>query len=164
MIAAYRLAASKMIAGGYYVTMYKGNDLNEVPMRCVGEYHTDRFGQLQLTYFPYAGPYFRIIETNNGLLFSADSVFAGGNLSYIAESGRVGDYIDSLTRLRYFGLQALYPGHGRVSLTPIGNINHAIAIAQRLLENRQSGEPEFFLSEDHGELSELRRGSQIKCL
>jgi hypothetical protein len=33
MIAAYRLAASKMISGDYYVTMYKGNDLNEIPMR-----------------------------------------------------------------------------------------------------------------------------------
>jgi hypothetical protein len=30
-------------------------------------------------------------------------------LSCIAESGRVGVYIDSRTRLRYFGLQALYP-------------------------------------------------------
>jgi hypothetical protein len=33
MIAAYRLAASKMVSGDYYVTMYKGNDLNEMPMR-----------------------------------------------------------------------------------------------------------------------------------
>src|SRR5262245_26023382 len=33
MIAAYRLAASKMISGDYYVTMYKGNDLNEIPLR-----------------------------------------------------------------------------------------------------------------------------------
>lgn len=33
IIAAYRLAASKMISGDYYVTMYKGNDLNEIPMR-----------------------------------------------------------------------------------------------------------------------------------
>ena len=33
MIAAYRLAASKMTTGDYYVTMYKGNDLNELPMR-----------------------------------------------------------------------------------------------------------------------------------
>jgi hypothetical protein len=39
----------------------------------------------------------------------ADSVFAGATLSYIAESGRVGHYIDSRTRLRYFGLQALCP-------------------------------------------------------
>jgi hydroxyacylglutathione hydrolase len=33
MITAYRLAASKMIAGDYYVTMDKGNDLNEIPLR-----------------------------------------------------------------------------------------------------------------------------------
>ena len=33
MIAAYRLAASKIITGDYYVTMYKGNDLNEIPLR-----------------------------------------------------------------------------------------------------------------------------------
>jgi glyoxylase-like metal-dependent hydrolase (beta-lactamase superfamily II) len=33
MIAAYRLAASKMTTGDYYVTLYKGNDLNEMPMR-----------------------------------------------------------------------------------------------------------------------------------
>src|ERR1041385_8954983 len=32
MIAAYRLAASKMILGDYYVTMYKGNDLKEVSL------------------------------------------------------------------------------------------------------------------------------------
>jgi glyoxylase-like metal-dependent hydrolase (beta-lactamase superfamily II) len=30
-----------------------------------------------------------IIETTHGLLFSADSVFAGGTLSYIAESGSI---------------------------------------------------------------------------
>jgi hydroxyacylglutathione hydrolase len=33
MIAGYRLAASKMISEDYYVTMYKGNELNEIPMR-----------------------------------------------------------------------------------------------------------------------------------
>jgi glyoxylase-like metal-dependent hydrolase (beta-lactamase superfamily II) len=59
-----------------------------------------------------------IVETTQGLLFSADSVFAGGTLSYIAESGSIGDYLDSLARLRCFGLQALYPGHGRISATP----------------------------------------------
>src|SRR5438309_916977 len=64
-----------------------------------------------------------IVETTQGLLFSADSVFAGGTLSYIAESGSIGDYIDSLTRLRCFGLQALYPGHGRISMTPIEDID-----------------------------------------
>jgi hypothetical protein len=56
-----------------------------------------------------------IIETTPRLLFSAYSVFAGGTLSYIAQSaGIIGDYIDSLTRVRYFGPRTLYSGHGRI--------------------------------------------------
>ena len=150
MIAAYRLAASKMVAGDYYVTMYKGNDLNEIPMRVhlwlenmtridVGNY------SLRIFHTPgHTSGCISIIETTHGLLFSADSVFAGGTLSYIAESGSVGDYIDSLMRLRCFSLQALYPGHGRISLTPLNDIDHAIANAQKLLHDRESGEPEIF--------------------
>lgn len=150
MIAAYRLAASKMIAGDYYVTMYKGNDLNEIPMRVhlwlenmtridLGNY------SLRIFHTPgHTSGCISIIETTHGLLFSADSVFAGGTLSYIAESGSVGDYIDSLMRLRCFTLQALYPGHGKISLAPIDDIDHAIANAQKLLENRQSRGPEIF--------------------
>lgn len=164
MIAAYRLAASKMIAGDYYVTMYKGNDLNEIPLRVhlwlenmtridLGNY------SLRIFHTPgHTSGCISIIETTHGLLFSADSVFAGGTLSYIAESGSIGDYIDSLTRLRYFGLQALYPGHGRVSTTPIADIDHAIANAQKLLENRQSGGPEIFYQKTMDSGAPLRRG------
>jgi len=36
MVAAYRLAASKMMTGDYSVTMCKGNDLNEIPIRVYG--------------------------------------------------------------------------------------------------------------------------------
>jgi hydroxyacylglutathione hydrolase len=150
MIAAYRLAASKMIAGDYYVTMYKGNDLNEIPMRVhlwlenmtridLGNY------SLRIFHTPgHTSGCISIIETTQGLLFSADSVFAGGTLSYIAESGSIGDYIDSLTRLRYFGPQALYPGHGRISATPMDDIDHAIANAQKILALRTDGGPEIF--------------------
>jgi len=127
MIAAYRLAASKMISGDYYVTMYKGNDLNEIPMRV----------HLWLENMTR-------IDLGNYSLFSADSVFAGGTLSYIAESGSIGDYIDSLTRLRCFGLQALYPGHGRISMKPIEDIDSAIANAQKLLESSLRSGPEIF--------------------
>ena len=142
MIAAYRLAASKMIAGDYYVTMYRGNDLNEIPLRVhlwlenmtridVGNY------SLRVFHTPgHTSGCISIIETTHGLLFSADSVFAGGTLSYIAESGSIGDYIDSLNRLRCFGLQALYPGHGRISATPLEDIDRAIQNAQSLLESK----------------------------
>ena len=157
MIAAYRLAASKMISGDYYVTMYKGNDLNEIPMRVhlwlenmtridLGNY------SLRIFHTPgHTSGCISIIETTQGLLFSADSVFAGGTLSYIAESGSIGDYIDSLTRMRCFGLQALYPGHGRISKTPIEDIDSAIANAQKLLESSIRSGPEIFYqkAEEH---------------
>jgi hydroxyacylglutathione hydrolase len=150
MIAAYRLAASKMISGDYYVTMYKGNDLNEIPMRVhlwlenmtridLGNY------SLRIFHTPgHTSGCISIVETTQGLLFSADSVFAGGTLSYIAASGSIGDYIDSLTRLRCFGSQALYPGHGRVSTTPIEDSDAAIANAQKLLESSTGSGPEIF--------------------
>ncbi len=150
MIAAYRLAASKMIAGDYYVTMYKGNDLNEIPMRVhlwLENMTRIDLGNYSLRVFHTPGHTsgcISIIETTCGLLFSADSVFAGGTLSYIAESGSVGDYLDSLARLRCFDLQVLYPGHGRISTTPMDDIDRAMANAQQILDGRAEGEPEIF--------------------
>jgi len=85
-----------------------------------------------------------IIETTWGLLFSADSVFAGGTLSYIAESGSIGDYLDSLARLRCFGLRALYPGHGKISAMPIEDIDRAIANAQKILDEPGGGGAQIF--------------------
>ena len=147
MIAAYRLAASKMTAGDYYVTMYKGNDLNEPPMRVhlwLENMTRIDLGNYSLRVFHTPGHTsgcISLIETNQGLLFSADSVFAGGTLSYIAESGSIGDYLDSLARLRCFGLRALYPGHGRISDKPIEDIDRAINNAQALL-GAESGQAE----------------------
>lgn len=150
MIAAYRLAASKMISGDYYVTMYKGNDLNEPPMRVhlwLENMTRIDLGNYSLRVFHTPGHTsgcISLIETSRGLLFSADSVFAGGTLSYIAESGSLGDYLDSLTRLRCFRLSALYPGHGRISDTPIEDIDQAIANAQKMLDQRGEGGAEIF--------------------
>ena len=151
MIAAYRLAASKMISGDYYVTMYKGNDLNELPMRVhlwLENMTRIDLGNYTLRVFHTPGHTsgcISLIETTCGLLFSADSVFAGGTLSYIAESGSIGDYLDSLARLRCFGLQALYPGHGRISDTPIEDIDRAMVNAQQMLvEHGQDGAKIFF--------------------
>jgi glyoxylase-like metal-dependent hydrolase (beta-lactamase superfamily II) len=150
MIAAYRLAASKMISGDYYVTMYKGNDLNELPMRVhlwLENMTRIDLGNYSLRVFHTPGHTsgcISIIEATCGLLFSADSVFAGGTLSYIAESGSLGDYLDSLTRLRCFGLRALYPGHGRISEAPIDDIDRAIANAQKMLDERSDAGAEIF--------------------
>jgi glyoxylase-like metal-dependent hydrolase (beta-lactamase superfamily II) len=154
MVAAYRLAASKMVSGDYYVTMYKGNDLNEMPMRVhlwlenmtrldLGNY------SLRVFHTPgHTSGCICIYEATHGLLFSADTVFAGGTLSYIAESGSVGDYIDSLTRLRCFGLAALYPGHGRISTTPVEDIDRAIENARVLLEGKSEEKLEIFFQKE----------------
>jgi glyoxylase-like metal-dependent hydrolase (beta-lactamase superfamily II) len=150
MIAAYRLAASKMTTGDYYVTMYKGNDLNEPPMRVhlwLENMTRIDLGNYTLRVFHTPGHTsgcISIIESTCGLLFSADSVFAGGTLSYIAESGSIGDYLDSLARLRSFRLYALYPGHGRVSATPIEDIDRAVANAQLLLESKDKETVDIF--------------------
>jgi hydroxyacylglutathione hydrolase len=151
MIAAYRLAASKMVTGDYYVTMYKGNDLNEIPLHVhlwLENMTRIDLGNYSLRVFHTPGHTsgcISIIEASHGLLFSADSVFAGGTLSYIAESGSIGDYLDSLARLRCFGLQALYPGHGRISTTPLEDIDLAMANAQKVLDGRLAGGgPEIF--------------------
>ena len=156
MIAAYRLAASKMTTGDYYVTMYKGNDLNELPMRVhfwLENMMRIDLGNYSLRVFHTPGHTsgcISLIESNHGLLFSADSVFAGGTLSYIAESGSVGDYLDSLARLRCFGLRALYPGHGRTSDTPIEDIDQAIANAQALLGAKSGQAAGIFYQNSHG--------------
>ena len=156
MIAAYRLAASKMVSGDYYVTMYKGNDLNEIPLRVhlwLENMTRIDLGNYSLRVFHTPGHTsgcISIIETTRGLLFSADSVFAGGTLSYIAESGSIGDYLDSLTRLRCFDLHALYPGHGRISTTPLDDIDKALANAQGVLDDRTGNGPEIFYQKSAG--------------
>ena len=68
----------------------------------------------------------------------------GGTLSYIAESGSIGDYIDSLNRLRCFGLSALYPGHGRISTAPVEDIDRAIENAMMLLEEKSEDRMKIF--------------------
>ncbi len=155
MIAAYRLAASKMTTGDYYVTMYKGNDLNEPPMRVhlwLENMTRIDLGNYSLRVFHTPGHTsgcISLIETTCGLLFSADSVFAGGTLSYIAESGSIGDYLDSLARLRCFKLAALYPGHGRISDSPIEDIDRAVANAQSLLGAEAGQSTGIFYQNSH---------------
>jgi glyoxylase-like metal-dependent hydrolase (beta-lactamase superfamily II) len=83
-----------------------------------------------------------IYEFNTKVLFSGDTVFAGGTLSYIAESGSVGDYIDSMMRLEARKITEIYPGHGAISKNPEQDLSQAILNAKKLL----SGEEDFPVS------------------
>jgi glyoxylase-like metal-dependent hydrolase (beta-lactamase superfamily II) len=69
--------------------------------------------------------------------FLRDTVFAGGTLSYIAESGSVGDYINSITRLEARKILKIFPGHGDVSQNPEQDLSEAIINAKKLLRGEQ---------------------------
>jgi glyoxylase-like metal-dependent hydrolase (beta-lactamase superfamily II) len=154
LVAAYRLAASKITAGDTYVTMYRANDLNDIPQRVhlwlenmtrieIGNY------SLRVLHTPgHTSGSICLYETREGLLFSADTLFAGGTLSYIAESGSVGDYLDSLRRLAAFRIAEVYPGHGRISVEPQEDIAKAIENAQTLLRGNKEVEGIFYEKEN----------------
>lgn len=77
-----------------------------------------------------------IYEVNQNLLFTGDTVFAKGTLSYISESGSIGDYINSIGRLATMKVKAILPGHGDISKTPDEDMKKAIANAHGLLKNQ----------------------------
>jgi len=79
-----------------------------------------------------------LYEPDRGILFTADTVFAGGTLGGICASGNISDYISSLERLREFRLLAMYPGHGRMSANPAEDLNRAIGGSTLLLSDTRS--------------------------
>src|SRR4030065_2911690 len=137
-IAAHRFAATKITLEDHYVTLYRSGDRNEVPLRVhlwlanrslfdLGS-HT-----LEVIHTPgHTSGSICIYEFKTKVLFSGDTVFAGGTLSYIAESGSVGDYINSITRLEARQISKIYPGHGKVSAHPEEDLYGSITNAKSL--------------------------------
>lgn len=78
-----------------------------------------------------------LYEPSQRLLFSGDTLFAGGVLSYIAESGSFGDYIASIQRLATLRLSKCLPGHGRISEDPYRDLANAEDAARRLLRREE---------------------------
>jgi glyoxylase-like metal-dependent hydrolase (beta-lactamase superfamily II) len=58
-----------------------------------------------------------------------------GTLSYIGESGSVGDYIHSIGRLVTMRISEIYPGHGAISRNPKDDMQQAILNAKALLKD-----------------------------
>lgn len=71
-------------------------------------------------------------EPDRQLLFSADTLFAGGILGGIFASGSNSDYLWSLKRLQSLRIRQILPGHGRNSETPHEDIECGIRAAERL--------------------------------
>ncbi len=142
-IAAHRFAATKITLQDHYVTLYRSGDRNEIPLRIhlwlenrslfdLGS-HT-----LEVIHTPgHTSGSICIYEFKTKALFSGDTVFAGGTLSYIAESGSVGDYVNSIMRLEARKISKIFPGHGDVSQDPEQDLSQAIVNAKKLLSGEQ---------------------------
>ena len=76
-----------------------------------------------------------LYEPSEGLLFTGDTVFAGGTLSEIWGSGNMSDYMNSVQRLSNLKIKEIYPGHGRVSNTPDEDLPKAVEYAQTLVDD-----------------------------
>ncbi len=150
LIAAHRFAATKITAEDRYVTMYQSGDLNNPSMKVhlwlesksrfdLGNY------SLNIIHTPgHTSGSICIYEPALRILFTGDTVFAGGTLSYIGESGSVGDYIDSISLLATRKINEIYPGHGAISKIPEKDMKEAIVNAKALLRDEEGVEITHF--------------------
>ena len=151
LIAAHRFAATKITLEDHYVTLYRSGDRNEVPLRVhlwlenrslfdLGS-HT-----LEVIHTPgHTSGSVCIYEFKTKVLFSGDTVFAGGTLSYIAESGSVGDYVNSIMRLEARKISKIFPGHGDISQEPEQDLSRAILNAKKLLGREEDVSTSHYL-------------------
>jgi glyoxylase-like metal-dependent hydrolase (beta-lactamase superfamily II) len=146
LIAAHRFAAVKIAVKDRYVTMYESGDLNDLPLK-IHLWLEDKFRfdignyLLEVIHTPgHTSGSICLYEVNRNLLFTGDTVFAKGALSYISESGSIGDYINSIGRLTTMKVKEIYPGHGVISKTPEEDMRKALLNAEKLIEGKSGVE------------------------
>jgi glyoxylase-like metal-dependent hydrolase (beta-lactamase superfamily II) len=132
IIAAHYLAANKIMIGDEFVLMNKYFDqplksfrpdiwLDENTVIDLGNY------KLNIVHTPgHCSGCICLHEPEKEILFTGDTIMAGGVLSGIYTSGSIADYIDSLNRLKALKVREIYPSHGKTSNTPRQDLNKAI--------------------------------------
>ncbi len=143
VVAAHALAANKIELQDEFVTMSKYLDESSRQFRAVradiwleaeivldlGNY------RLQILHTPgHCSGCICIYEPNHELLFTGDTVLAGGILSGILGSGNISDYIKSLQRLSKMKVEEMYPGHGRISTDAQEDLVKALENAISMME------------------------------
>ena len=143
-VAAHRLAANKIEMQDEFVTMMKHCNISCKPFRAdiwledlslidLGNY------KLQALHTPgHTSGCICLYEAREKILFSGDTVFADGVLSGISSSGNISDYMDSLQRLCALKVDHLYPGHGKTSDDPEGDILRGLEAARSLMEDTKT--------------------------
>lgn len=141
VVAAHRLAANKIELQDEFVTMMKSRDASSIPFHAdvwlehdtmidLGNY------RLHTLHTPgHTSGCICLYEPNERLLFTGDTVFAGGTLSGIFSSGNISDYMNSLERLSTLRVDQFYPGHGWLSDSPQEDIRHGLEYARALFED-----------------------------
>jgi glyoxylase-like metal-dependent hydrolase (beta-lactamase superfamily II) len=143
LIAAHYLAANKIMIGDEFVLMNKYFDqrskafcpdiwLYENTLIDLGNY------KLNIIHTPgHCSGCICLHDAEKEILFTGDTIMAGGVLSGIYTSGSIADYTDSLNRLKALKVKRMYPGHGTASNTPNQDINKAIKRSLSLMNESQ---------------------------
>lgn len=141
MISAHRLAANKIELQDEFVTLNSYLNVGGKPFYAhlwledgalidLGNY------KLQVLHTPgHTSGCICLYEQEHRLLFSGDTVFAKGTLSQVATSGSISDYVSSLRRLSSLHIAEVYPGHGRISMTPEDDLKRAVEYAKNVMDD-----------------------------
>lgn len=139
LTAAHRFAATKVELQDEYVmhSMVHGEDsvlthfhlwLENRMLFDIGDY------KLKILHTPgHTSGCICIMEPFERFMFTGDTVFSGGTISKISDSGSYGDYINSLERLITFRIDVIYPGHGSICEDPYESIRKAVETARKRL-------------------------------
>lgn len=143
VVAAHRLAANKIALQDEFALMHRTFnhplDRFRADVALEDDCVIDLGGyQLRVVHTPgHTSGSICLYEPNHKLLFTGDSVLAGGNLGGVFESGSISDYIQSMARLSALRVAAIYPGHGPTSNDPATDLQAAGQRARSLLEESQ---------------------------
>ncbi|HEY5999985.1 MAG TPA: MBL fold metallo-hydrolase [bacterium] len=74
-----------------------------------------------------------LYDAERQLLFTGDTIFAGGTLGGIFPSGNISDYIGTLRELSSLRVAEMYPGHGRISTDAPADFERAIRGSKNLM-------------------------------
>jgi hydroxyacylglutathione hydrolase len=141
VVAAHRLAANSIQLQDEFVMMNKYFYLPAKPFNADIWFEGDamiELGNYRLRTIHTPGHTSGCIclyEPDHRLLFTGDTVLAGGLISDICASGSISAYVNSLEYLESLRIDEIYPGHGKISITPIEDLQKAVKDSRALLED-----------------------------
>ena len=144
LVAAHALAANKIVLQDDFVMLGRAFDLETHSFRvdvCFEGECTLELGdyRLRILHTPgHTSGSICLYEPDHRLLFTGDTVMAGGMMGGIFGSGNISDYIATLKRLATLRVDEFYPGHGRLSTDPTADMEVAAERSVTLMEDSRS--------------------------